>query len=53
MTLESKLCDKCNSEIIKVKQGRKVTYECSYCGEPYEKGTEFNGFIPEFGDEDE
>ena len=35
--MKAKLCDNCHSEIIKVKRGRRISVECSYCGEPYEE----------------
>lgn len=49
-----KLCDSCNSPIVTVKRGSKVSVECSYCGMPYEKGNVGEDYISEeFGDEDE
>jgi ribosomal protein L37AE/L43A len=48
-----KLCESCNSPIVKVKKGRKTIVECSYCGRQYEKGVELSNFIPEYDGDDE
>lgn len=49
--MKTNLCEHCHSEIIKVKRGKQISVECSYCGEPYEEVT-----IEDFdldGDQDE
>lgn len=35
--METKSCELCRAEIIKVKQGKHISVECSYCGEPYDE----------------
>lgn len=50
--MKPNLCDSCNSPIIIVKKGIKVSYECSYCGK-IDKGHEVGGFIPEYDGNDE
>lgn len=51
--MKNHLCDYCNSPIIKVKKGNKVSVECSYCGKVQEKGVELSDFLPEYtGDEE-
>lgn len=51
--MKAKLCDSCNSPVIKVKKGRKVSLECSYCGKLHEKGVEVTDFLPEYEGDDE
>jgi DNA-directed RNA polymerase subunit M/transcription elongation factor TFIIS len=51
--MKPKLCPSCNSPLVKVKKGRNVSVECSYCGKSYEKGTEVETFIPEYDGDDE
>jgi hypothetical protein len=50
--MKSRRCDNCNSEVITIKRGRRISVECSYCGEPYEE-VGIEDFITEDGDEDE
>jgi DNA-directed RNA polymerase subunit M/transcription elongation factor TFIIS len=53
MNMKTKLCDSCNSPIIKVKKGTRVSMECSYCGKVSEKGAEISDFLPEYAGDDE
>ncbi|HLO11601.1 MAG TPA: hypothetical protein VK190_05030 [Pseudoneobacillus sp.] len=49
-----KFCDSCNSPVVTVKKGKKITVECSYCGKPYAKEITVDPFMPEYtGEEDE
>lgn len=50
--MKTKLCDNCHSEIIKIKRGKHISVECSYCGEPYEE-VGIEDFADLNGDEDE
>lgn len=35
--METKSCEICRAEIITVKHGKRISVECSYCGEPYDE----------------
>lgn len=50
--MDTKNCDICNSVIITVKKGNSFVAECSYCGEPYEKGIVIEHFLDEYNGED-
>ena len=48
-----KFCDNCNSEIIRVKRGRAISVECSYCGEPLDQDfDDVEDFLDQDGDEE-
>lgn len=46
-----KLCDKCNSPVVTVKRGKKVSVECSYCGQSYNKEASIEDFLSNYDGE--